>query len=63
MTNQRFDHDLYLKTLAPNAPLRYSVRSFCEVCEEPILPPAANNGLTVCADCRATPEYRGLVGR
>lgn len=58
-----FDHDLYLKRVPANAPLRYTVRSFCEVCEQPILPPAANHGLTFCLDCRRTPEYRELVGR
>ena len=58
-----FDHAAYVKRLAPNAPLRFSVPAFCEICEEPILPPAANFGLTFCPGCRATPEYRELVGR
>lgn len=57
-----FDHDLYLKTLTPNAPLRYRVRAYCLNCEEPMMPPAANHGLRFCPECRATPEYRELVG-
>jgi len=50
----RFDHAGYLKTLSANAPLRYRVPTFCQVCEAPILPPAANHGIEICPDCRAT---------
>ena len=57
-----FSHEAYLKTLAPRAPLRYRVPAYCAVCEEPILPPAANHGLRFCPECRATPEYRELIG-
>ena len=57
----RFNHDAYLRTLSPNAPLRMQVRAFCENCEAPIMPPAANHGLRFCPDCRNTPEYHELI--
>ena len=57
-----FSHEAYLKTVAPGTPLRYRVPAYCAVCEEPILPPAANHGLRFCPECRATPEYRELIG-
>ena len=53
----RFDHASYLKSLAPGTPLRYRIPAFCLICEEPILPPAANHGVDICPDCRATPEH------
>ena len=59
----RIDHATHLKSLAPGAPLRYRIPAFCLICEEPILPPAANHGLDTCPECRATPEYAALVAR
>ena len=58
-----FEHEAYLKNLAPNIPLRYRIPAFCLNCDEPIMPPCANYGLTFCRDCRATPEYRTLFAR
>ena len=62
MTAFHFSHQLYLRTLPANAPLRYLVEAFCLNCDAPILPPAANRGIAFCLECRAAPEYRLLVG-
>lgn len=52
----RFSHAAYLRNLTDRAPLRYRVPAWCVVCEEPIMPPAANHGIDICPECRAGAE-------